>query len=59
MDKDKNFIPADKVTVDDCIDLYERKGYAAICNDGKLEGFVIEEKPCKAAKKLKFFWLNS
>lgn len=51
-------IPSDKVTVDDCIDLYQRKGYAAICNNGKLEGFVLEERN-KHSDRIRFIWLNS
>ena len=51
-------IPSDKVTVEDCIDLYQRKGYAAICNNGKLEGFVLEERK-KHSDKIRFIWLNS
>lgn len=48
-------IPAAKVTVEDCIVLYQ-KGYSAIINDGKLEGFVREDL---AEKRLKFLWLNN
>ena len=54
------FKPADEITVDDCIVLYEQKGYAAICNNGKLEGFMLDSQKNKAAtKNLKFIWLNS
>lgn len=52
-------IPSDKVTVEDCIDLYQRKGYAAICNNGKLEGFVLEERKDKHSDKVRFIWLNN
>ena len=51
-------IPAEEITVDDCIDLYARKGYAAICNDGQLDGFVREEDSKRSKKKLKFIWLH-
>lgn len=46
------------VTVDDCIDMYRRKGYAAICNDGHLEGFVKDPEP-QAHENLKLIWLNA
>ena len=44
------------VTVEDCIDMYRLKGYCAICNDGRLEGFVKEPK---ANENLKLIWLNA
>lgn len=50
---------AAEITVEDCIDLYERKGYAAICNDGKLDGFLLENKKASPGNNVKFIWLNS
>lgn len=50
-------IPADQITVEDCIDLYTRRGLSAICNDGKLEGFVEEHE--KRSDKFRFIWLNA
>lgn len=44
-----------ELTVEDCMDLYERKGYRAICNDGRLDGFVREDQ----AEKIELIWLNS
>lgn len=44
------------LTIENCIDLYERRGYRAICNDGRLDGFVRNESD--QAKTLKFIWLN-
>lgn len=32
----------ENMTLQDCIDLYEQKGQAVICNDGKLMGFIKE-----------------
>lgn len=29
----------DAVTVQDCIDLYDLKGYATVINDGRVSGF--------------------
>lgn len=49
--------PADEFTVEDCMALYEQKGYAAIINNGKLEGFFIE-KPQRKDNRLLFIWLN-
>lgn len=46
------------VTVEDCIEMYKRKGFAAICNDGRLEGFVKEPDP-QAHTNLKLIWLNA
>ena len=46
------------VTVEDCMEMYKRKGYAAICNDGRLEGFVKEPDP-QAHTNLKLIWLNA
>lgn len=34
----------DAVTLQDCIDMYEKKGYTAILNDGKLVGFERNEE---------------
>lgn len=45
------------VTIEDCEDMYRRKGYAAICNDGRLEGFV--KLPDNESDHLKLLWLNS
>ena len=50
-------IPSEKVTVEDCIDLYLRRGYAAICNNGKLEGFVLEERKDKHSDKVRLYGL--
>lgn len=33
----------EEITIEDCIDMYEKKGKAVIINDGKVVGF-IEEK---------------
>ena len=38
-----NVIELDEVTLEDCIDLYEKKGIATVINNGKIENF-IEEK---------------
>ena len=38
-----NNINLDVVTVDDCLDAYERRGITAIINDGKLLGFNEKE----------------
>lgn len=46
------------VTVEDCMEMYKRKGYAAICNDGRLEGFV-KEPDYQAHENLKLIWLNA
>lgn len=45
-----------ELTVEDCIDLYESKGYRAICNDGRLDGFVRDSDQ---AENLEFIWLNN
>lgn len=44
-----------ELTVEDCMDLYERGGYRAVCNDGKLDGFVRDNDQ---AETLEFIWLN-
>lgn len=31
-----------EITVQDCIDMYEKKGEAAILNDGEVKGFIEE-----------------
>lgn len=31
------------ITIEDCIDMYEKKGKAVIINDGKVIGFVEEK----------------
>ena len=36
-------IELDEVTLEDCIDLYEKKGIATVINNGRVENF-IEEK---------------
>ena len=46
------------VTVEDCFEMYKRKGYCAICNDGKLLGFVKEPQD-KPDEHLKLIWLNA
>lgn len=44
------------VTVEDCEEMYRRKSYCAICNDGHLEGFVLE--PETKSNNLKLIWFN-
>lgn len=34
----------EEVTLDDCIDNYEKKGKAAILEDGRLKGFFDEQE---------------
>ena len=46
------------VTVEDCIDMYKCNGYCAICEDGKLWGFVKEPQD-KPDEHLKLIWLNA
>ena len=46
------------VTIEDCIEMYKRKGYCAICNDGRLEGF-IKEPDLNSGENLKLIWLNA
>ena len=46
------------VTVEDCMEMYKRKGYAAICNDGRLDGFIKEPDP-DSGGHLKLIWLNA
>lgn len=38
-----NVIELDEVTLEDCIDLYEKKGIATVINNGKIENFIKEE----------------
>ena len=38
-----NVIELDEVTLEDCINLYEKKGIATVINNGKVENFVEEE----------------
>ena len=38
-----NVIELDEVTLEDCIDLYEKKGIATVINDGRVENFIEEE----------------
>lgn len=33
----------EEITIEDCIDMYEKKGQAVIINDGKVIGFVEEK----------------
>ncbi len=33
----------ENVTIEDCIDMYEKKGKVAVINDGKILNFVPEE----------------
>ena len=42
MDYNK-IIELDNVTLEDCIDLYEKKGLKTIINNGKIENFIEEE----------------
>lgn len=44
------------LTIEDCMDIYERRGYRAICNDGVLEGFVKEKSDQE--ETLQLIWLN-
>lgn len=37
----------EKVTVQDCIDMHDMKGYVVIINDGKLFGFLKGENDGK------------
>ena len=46
------------VTVEDCMEMYRRKGYCAICNDGRLDGFVKEPDP-NSGGHLKLIWFNA
>lgn len=32
------------ITVQDCIDMYEKKGQAAVINDGEVKDFEVLEK---------------
>ena len=45
-----------ELTVQNCMELYQKEGYRAICNDGQLDGFV---KDSDQAEKLEFIWLNN
>ena len=38
-----NVIELDEVTLEDCINLYEKKGIATVINNGKIENFIEEE----------------
>ena len=38
-----NVIELDEVTLEDCIDLHEKKGIATVINNGRIENFVEEE----------------
>ena len=35
-------IPLEDVTLDDCMDMYEKRGRTSVLNDGKLWGFEKE-----------------
>ena len=39
----ENVIELDHVTLEDCIDLYEKKNIKTIINNGKIENFIEEE----------------
>ena len=39
----ENVIELDNVTLEDCIDLYEKKNIKTIINNGKIENFIEEE----------------
>ena len=47
------------LTIADVEDLYTRAGYAAICNDGVLQGFIQERVSSDHPSRLKLIWLNS
>ena len=32
------------VTIEDCLDMFEKRGYATVANDGKVIGFVQEKE---------------
>ena len=36
-------IELDEITLEDCIDLYEKKNIKIIINNGKIENFIEEE----------------
>ena len=36
-------IELDEVTLEECIDLHEKKGIATVINNGKIENFIEEE----------------
>ena len=36
-------IELDNVTLEDCVELYEKKGIATVINNGKIENFIKEE----------------
>ena len=46
------------VTVEDCMEMYRCKGFCAICNDGRLDGF-IKEPDLSSGEHLKLIWLNA
>ena len=43
MIKYEDILELDNVTLEDCIDLYEKKGIATVINNGKIENFIKEE----------------
>lgn len=48
-----------KLTIADCEELYEHSGYAAICNDGLLQGFIQEKNVSREhPSRLKLIWLQ-
>lgn len=34
----------ESVTIEDCLDMFDKKGYATVANDGKVVGFVPEKE---------------
>lgn len=46
------------VTIEDCEEMYKRKRFCAICNDGRLDGFIKEPEE-RAGKHLKLIWFNA
>lgn len=38
----ESVIELDSVTLEDCVDLYEKKGIAIVINDGKIINFMKE-----------------
>lgn len=48
-----------KLTIADCEELYEHSGYAAICNDGLLQGFIQENNVSREhPSRSKLIWLQ-
>lgn len=46
------------VTLEDCVQMYHFKNYSAICNDGRLLGFVKEPSGAEG-EHMKLIWLNA